>query len=185
MSKKYAAIDYSFTSPGIAIKSGDTYNLYNICDVKKAHGTFSVDNFIIQSEPMIDDYENNPDRWDQISDWAIGLLKMWDIDHVFLEDYAYGARAGLIFQIAENTGLLKYKMMKEGITFDIIPPKEIKLFATGKGNANKDALLEAFEEENSINIKKLLNLTDKQSTPSSDVIDAYFILKQGLSRADV
>ena len=38
---------------------------------------------------------------------------------------------------------------------------------------------EAFFSETGINIKGILNLTEKQWNPSSDVIDSFYIMKKG------
>jgi hypothetical protein len=57
----------------------------------------------------------------------------------------------------------------------------IKKFATGKGNANKEALQEVFLKETGYNIKEKFNMTEKQWNPSSDIIDSYFICKYGIA----
>ena len=119
-------------------------------------------------------------RFDYISNWAINILDHYPIKKVYLEGYAYGAR-GQVFNIGENTGLLKHKIWNAGYDYDVIQPSMIKKFATGKGNANKEKMNESFESETSINIRDILSQTEKQWNPSSDLIDAYYILKTGLS----
>ena len=71
--------------------------------------------------------------------------KVLGCDYVGLEGYAYGASGRAIFQIAENCGLLKYKLWEAGIAVDIIPPTKVKKDATGKGNADKRKMVDAFE----------------------------------------
>ena len=46
--------------------------------------------------------------------------------------------------IAENTGLLKHKLYKIKVPTKPVPPTVIKKYATGKGNANKELMYEAF-----------------------------------------
>jgi hypothetical protein len=57
-------------------------------------------------------------------------------NQVALEGYAYNAK-GRVFHIAENTGILKYKMFQRGVPLDIVEPTKVKKFATEKGNASK------------------------------------------------
>ena len=88
---------------------------------------------------------------------------------------------GRVFNIAENAGLLKHYLWKSNISYNVVPPTVIKKFATGKGNANKEKLEQAFIEETGINIKEMLNMSDKQWNPSSDIIDSYYICKYGVN----
>ena len=50
--------------------------------------------------------------------------------------------------------------------------------ATGKGNADKDKMYEAFLKETKIDLKKLFD-TEKVGNPISDIVDSYFIQKVG------
>jgi Holliday junction resolvasome RuvABC endonuclease subunit len=86
---------------------------------------------------------------------------------------------GRVFHIAENTGILKYRLWKYGVDFEAVPPTVIKKFATGKGNADKEKMQTAFVAENNLDIKFELGMTEKQWNPSSDIIDAYWICKYG------
>ena len=58
-------------------------------------------------------------------------------------------------------------------------PTTIKKFATGKGNANKEKLYDAFVEETGIDIRKTLDISNKSWNPVSDIVDAYYIAKYG------
>ena len=100
----------------------------------------------------------------------------------FIEGYAYGA-VGRVFQIAENTGLLKYKLWKDGIPFSVFAPSEIKKHATGKGNSNKERLYECFLAETNVDIRKTLDImNNKVWNPVSDIVDAYYITKLGFNK---
>ena len=90
-----------------------------------------------------------------------------------MEDYAYAA-TGRVFHIAENMGILKYELKSKGFNYTTIPPTVIKKFATQKGNASKDLMLESFQKE-----KSTLNLIQDSGNPASDIIDSYFICKYG------
>ena len=71
-------------------------------------------------------------------------------------------------------GLLKYKLYKNDYHYNLLAPAQVKKFATGKGNANKELMLEAFEKDTGANLKKFeCNFT----SPVSDIADSYFICK--------
>lgn len=176
-----AGIDYSMTSPALCV-----YNTES--------GEFSFDNctfyFLTQSKKyeidtenihgMLFEYDNEMQRYDTISSYFLDRIMENEVDKVYMEDYSMGSK-GRVFHIAENTGVLKYRMWSFGIPFQTIPPTVIKKFASGKGNANKERMQEVFEEQNEVKLKQLFNMTDKQWNPSSDLIDAYYICKYGLN----
>ena len=103
---------------------------------------------------------------------------------MFLEGYAY-ATVGKshVRSVAANTGLLKHKMWKNKVLFNTYPPTVIKKFATGKGNANKELMYEAFIAEllTPPNLTEILTPKSKKIiSPVSDIVDSYFIAKAGV-----
>jgi Holliday junction resolvasome RuvABC endonuclease subunit len=58
----------------------------------------------------------------------------------------------------------------------IIEPSRVKKCATGKGNADKQAMYEAFSIETKTNLLSVFN-QKTLSNPVTDVIDSYYILK--------
>ena len=105
----------------------------------------------------------------------INFMQLYDCESARLEGYAFGAK-GKVFNIAEATGLLKYLMYKMGISFTVEIPSVIKKFATGKGNAKKDEMVDAFIQETGIDLYKLFE-KDKVANPMDDIADSYFICK--------
>jgi len=59
----------------------------------------------------------------------------------------------------------------------LIPPSIIKKYATGKGNANKELMYEAFYNETKVDLQNILNCSI--TNPLTDIVDAYFICKYG------
>ena len=110
-----------------------------------------------------------------MAEWSLQWISAAGCSRVAIEGYAFGA-VGRVFQIAENCGLLKYKLWKQGIPYSVPAPTEIKKFATGKGNANKDMMLDSFKEETGVDIRVKLDII-KGYNPISDIVDAYFIAK--------
>jgi hypothetical protein len=58
----------------------------------------------------------------------------------------------------------------------------IKKFGCGKGNANKEAMIEAFELETSIDIREKCGIINKSWNPITDIVDAYYICKYGFTQ---
>lgn len=122
------------------------------------------------------DWNSDEHRYETIADWAIDIVM--GCSHVALEGYAYSA-SGKVFQIAENTGILKYKLYELSIPVTIIPPTEVKKFATGKGNADKNAMYSAWSHETGVDLKTLLTPKRADSvSPVSDIVDSYYICKR-------
>ena len=55
--------------------------------------------------------------------------------------------------------------------------------ATGKGNADKDMMYEAFVKETNIDLKQIFD-TEKVGNPISDIADSYFIQKVGYENSN-
>ena len=190
-------IDYSLSSPGICVNTSkggfktEDCTFYFLTNTKKYNTTFKslTEPYGIWGEVKFigsphNEYTSEPERYSQIADWAINIIKSYGDattgmnrikPTIQIEDYSYGS-TGRVFHIAENLGLLKYKLKIEcGWDYTLLPPSVIKKFATDKGNANKDLMLDAFEKDTSINLAKLFDTTSK--SPISDIADAYFICK--------
>jgi Holliday junction resolvasome RuvABC endonuclease subunit len=99
-------------------------------------------------------------------------------DVIFIEGYSYGSKGQAIFQIAENGGILKYRLNEQKLDYGIIVPSVVKKLATGKGNADKEKMYQAFKEETK---KDLMKIFDMQTlnNPVTDIIDSYYIAKAG------
>ena len=71
--------------------------------------------------------------------------------------------------------MLKYKFYKLDIPFELIAPSSVKKYATGKGNSNKESMIEAFRETAGFDLLSELDCT--YNSPASDIADSYFICK--------
>ena len=172
-------VDYSLRCPAICIFTGNSRRAfkYNDClfffltDTKKYAKTFCRN---ITGETF-SSYSEEAERYDSISGWACD--KLAGCNQVALEGYAYGAK-GRVFHIAENTGILKYKIFQRGMPLDIVEPTKVKKFATGKGNASKQDMFSAFRKETGLDLRTLIT-PDKSdvSNPVTDIVDAYYICK--------
>lgn len=107
-----------------------------------------------------------------------------------IEGFSYNSFGSSQSRIYGYGFILRYVLMQLGYKFEIISPKSIKKTA-GKGNYNKNQMIEAFLE-NSINDNNLKmnnlrlaiinNINDFKDTkkylkPLEDMIDAYWAMK--------
>lgn len=169
-----AGIDYSYTSPAICIYDTSkplTFSsllLFNTNALKKTHGCYG--NIIITP---IKDYNSQEVRFRNLSLWAINILIHYKVELVVLEGYSLGSKGGLVFQIAENTSLLKQSLDLNNIPFITPSPSTVKKAFTGKGNADKVLMIETFKTRFNTDLFEVLKMTPKKSNkPVDDLVDA-------------
>ena len=176
VTKTIVGIDYSLTSPAICINidNSDVLMFYYLTNKKKYIGKMSED--IIGYEHK--EYDTPIRRFTYISDFIFDHISGLIIPIIFIEGYSFGSKGQGIFQIAENCGILKYRLQEAKIPYETIVPSVVKKGATGKGNADKDMMYEAFVKETTIDLKKIFD-TEKVGNPLSDIADSYYIQKVG------
>ena len=176
-------IDYSLNSPAICI-ADDNFD-FNKCSFhfltsKKKHiGKFGKNIFGYE----IKDYNTPIERFNNISIWALDIIHKHkprqQTAQVFIEGYSFGSKGQAVFQIAENCGLLKYKLhMSPSILYDIIVPSVVKKYASGKGNADKQLMYDSFTKHTGVDLMKMFDMS-KLNNPVTDIIDSYYIAKVG------
>ena len=176
--KTIVGVDYSLTSPAVCINNDNEYMFYYLTNKKKYIGQMAKN--IIGYEHQ--EYDTPIKRFSQISDWAINTFNRFSYVltnlKVYIEGYSFGSKGQAVFQIAENCGILKYRLQQLNINYDTVVPSVVKKGATGKGNADKDMMYESFVKETNIDLKKIFD-TDKVGNPVSDIADSYYIQKIG------
>jgi hypothetical protein len=177
---KVIGIDYSMTSPAVTLIDGDRTICWFLTSVKKNQITQTFGVFTCVGD-IYPDFLCQEQRYDLISDWAVSKCRV-DPDALIIEDYAMGAK-GKVFHIGENCGLLKHKLWKEKLRFDVIAPTALKKFAAGKGNADKCMMHSAFIEHMGIDLMKSMDKETKDcGSPVSDIVDSYFLAKYALTK---
>ena len=143
-------IDFSLTSPGVVCLNhkGKVEDCFYITQVKK----FIYNDDDVTTCGFIED-RKKPTKKDPTEEFveqykfrrnmALHQMILQHIDayvhnstYIALEGYAFSGK-GKVFDIAESTGMLKEKLYKYGCSIRIHDPLSVKLWATGKGNANK------------------------------------------------
>ena len=179
-------IDYSLNSPAICI-AGNNFD-FNECSFhfltnKKKHiGKFGKNIFGYEHK----EYNNPIIRFSNISMWALDIIHKHkkDTAQVFIEGYSFGSKGQAVFQIAENCGILKYRLLLSPfILYETIVPSVIKKYASGKGNADKQLMYDSFKKETNINLMNLFE-QEKLNNPVTDIVDSYYIAKVGYENSD-
>lgn len=170
----FAGIDYSMSCPCICVSKDKSYvnsSFYFLTDKNDALG----EAFNISGDPHLD-YKTEPQRYENIASWALSVLTDYkDQDlYITIEDYSFGSK-GRVFNIAENCGLLKYLLYKNKFSYQTIPPTVIKKYATGKGNANKQLMYDAFYKEHQVDLIDVYSKKGKLDSPVTDIVDSYYL----------
>tara|TARA_B100001057_G_C22332440_1_gene750066 strand:- start:13 stop:597 length:585 start_codon:yes stop_codon:yes gene_type:complete len=171
--KTIIGIDYSLTSPAVCVNDGKL-KFYYLTTKKKWIGQQSKDIIGYEHKEWTDPIQ----RFTYISDFVFDILFTTNNPKIFIEGYSFGSKGQGLFQIAENCGILKYRLLEKNYGYNTVVPSVVKKGATGKGNADKDMMYEAFVKETNIDLKQIFD-TEKVGNPISDIADSYFIQKVG------
>lgn len=176
----YAGIDYSMTSPAICIGSKLDYKscmVFYYTTKVKLQGKKSNNIYGIMAPP----YEHEMERYHNIAEWALSVLLRFKVSGVCVEGYSMGSK-GNVFNIGENTGILKHELWKHNIKYHTPAPTQVKKYFTGKGNANKDIMHQSFVEKTGVSVADIFN-QKTDSNPVSDIVDSYAMLDYGISNS--
>jgi Holliday junction resolvasome RuvABC endonuclease subunit len=174
---KVVGIDYSMTCPCVCVSTDREFAssyFHFLHNDKRYQGQVAN----INGDPH-DEYLCDQQRYENIASWVLSIICNFKKEEVFIliEDYAFAAK-GRVFNIAENCGLLKYLLYKEGYRFSTIAPSVIKKAATGKGNANKEAMYAAFYELTNIDLVSVYSpKTKKLASPVTDIVDSFYLAR--------
>lgn len=170
------ACDLSMSAPAFCLWDSEksfrfeNTTIYFLTKTKK----YQISTENIYSGPVVE-YENHEERWDKISDWVID--KLTNVKAFFIEGFSYGSTSSTFAQICSNAAVLKHKVYKHGIPIYIDSPASIKKFATGKGNAKKPDMFEAFRKETNVDLHVIFNAPPTLEEPLAGIVDSYYMCK--------
>ena len=176
-----AGIDYSTLSPCICVFKKDGTITPSNC----TFSFFALDKWRLRWSALqnVNAYKfpkelKDIDRYDYLAEWTVEQLRWYTgrVEKAILEDYSFGS-TGRVFHIAENAGILKHVLKANKFQYETIAPTSIKKFATGKGNSNKEAMLEAWKNE-----PGTFDLVQETGNPAGDIVDSYFLCKYGVTQ---
>ena len=110
----------------------------------------------------------------EVADW----MGMWAEPGclVAIEDHAYGARGTSIYQLGHLHGLVRYGLQRQGYRWLLVAPTELKAAVTGKGNADKAAMMAVKTPG--------LDQAKFGTSTRNNVVDAYWLAQAMLSWSD-
>lgn len=183
--KTIAGVDWSLNCPALCVLADDltfANSAFFFLTHRKRDIEAKTTNIIAELHA---EYNTEQERYDNASGRFIKYIDaLAQHPIVWLEGYAMGSK-GLVFNIAESTGLLKHKLHLLGIRVNIVPPTTVKKFATGKGNSDKTAMYKAFlDRDKNPDLMRTYYIKDdaKIGSPVTDIVDAYFIALYGYNQ---
>lgn len=174
-------IDFSLSCPALTIHEGEIWSPSNC----RFFFLTSVRKYSINTEKVSSLLHQPFGSQEERLDWITATLfseiykGKLPIPRVHIEDYSYSSGSSSTHILAEGAGLLKWRLWKACIDCKPLPIGTIKKAATGKGNATKEQMCNAF-------LKEVGDLPELWScrmgkSPLCDVADSYFISKLGFS----
>ena len=189
MSKHALGIDYSMTCPALCYIGANTSEpkFFFVTDTPAWATRAKTHNIEVVAHGLTGDFMRRAIYvGQQCIEWIDQHTNNHpDPLHVAIEAYAFAAK-GQVFHIGEHTGLFKYLYFQKVNEYQWqplqdVPPTVVKKFGTGKGNAKKDQMVEAFlkayppaQDWVKTFFPKSKNI---YQSPLADLADAYWIAR--------
>jgi Holliday junction resolvasome RuvABC endonuclease subunit len=181
--KAWAGFDYSVTCPALALWEEQARFSFETCQffvTMKNPTKKIVENFKrwpVNIKAYQQKLSGNPiEDAVKTAETLVSKLLKYDMQGVAFEGYAFGSK-GRVFDIAESTAAAKILVYVKEIFWkpETFPPCEVKKLFSGKGNARKDEMHEAFRLKTGVNLVELLGVKASDS-PVSDIVDSFAVL---------
>jgi len=148
---KIIGIDLSLTSTGVCTYNEGVYNTFAIKTKLKGHL-----------------------RYDHILSTIQEVLSDLEPEIAFIEGASYNSKSSSLDWIYGLSMLVRHNLCyRLGIPYKLIPPATLKKWATGKGNATKEKMIETCNE----------NYGTSFTLKDNDMCDAYLLVRWGLNNA--
>jgi len=121
-------IDQSLTSTGITLFDGRSY-IFKLIQTEKMKGTKC---------PTID-YTR---RLLQLKTEIGVIADQYNVEYMAMEGMSFGSRGSTVFDLGGLSHMIRETFLTKEIKFIVVPPKTLKKYWTGSGNANKEAMIE-------------------------------------------
>jgi Holliday junction resolvasome RuvABC endonuclease subunit len=145
-------IDLSLTSTGVVVSLNHQL-LFSHC---------------IRTKPK--EFKNYNDRIVFINSIILEICKRYKPTIINLEAPSYGSRSSRLYQMF-GSHFFTAMVLEKKYNTNLIPPSELKKFATNKGNANKELMFDNLPKE-------IKNEVEKEYSKNSglyDITDAYWL----------
>lgn len=134
MTPNFLAIDPSLTATGWATNNQHRQTISGVITPKTRHGNRT---HTLKGEQ----------RLDAIARAITKLALHHNALFVAIEDYAYSSHSRAVTKLAELGGVIRTTLWHSNIPWTAISSSSIKLYATGKGNADKQTVLTAAQND--------------------------------------
>jgi Holliday junction resolvasome RuvABC endonuclease subunit len=185
MDKIIIGIDYSMTSPAVCIIDGDKIDLYGFINgyrgpTGKTYKTKGDKKITVHILRNVENYKSQIERFDILARRVMAVLNRHELAQpsVWMEGYSMGSK-GQVFNIAENTAILKHYLYRVGLNAQEVAPTTVKKHGAGTGRAQKEDMHDAFARDTGLDLRDLLTPNRKLGSPVTDLIDAYYIASYG------
>ena len=133
MTLSVLAIDLSLTATGVVYPDG----VSGVMGWARKRNTPKGGMTTREQRELHDERLTRADRWtnETLNGMPVGVVVM--------EGYSFGSKDGTAFNRAEIRGVIRCACIRLGVPVVEVSPKTIKMFGTGKGNANKTEMLVA------------------------------------------
>ena len=128
--KTIIGIDYSLTSPAVCVNGK---KFYYLTSKKKWQVKISEDIIGYEHKEWTDPIQ----RFKNISDFVFDVINQTYLPQIFIEGYSFGSKGQGLFQIAENCGILKYRLQEQNLPYETVVPSVVKKGATEKATQIK------------------------------------------------
>lgn len=190
---KCAGLDFSINCSAVAILKNEIQSFETLSpkdciffffqanqSEKRKKKILEFDHVHIFPEFQTKNYTNDIQRFTIIANWILDKLQKFNIEKLYLEGYSLGSK-GLVFNIAEATGIMKFLVQNSGIEIEIVPPTVHKKLFCGKGNGNKELMIKSFKDKYPDFIE-LNNYDEIGISPISDIVDSFAVLNYGFKK---
>lgn len=179
----FAGLDLSLAGTGGVLldDEGDVVSILAFSTSKRevaAASKGSRDHILPSPEVKQGDPKAMWNRTVQVADAVIEWLRLWAEPGclVAIEDHAFGARGTSIYQLGHLHGLVRYGLHRAGYRWLLVAPTELKAAVTGKGNADKNAMMAVATPG--------LDQSDFGTSTRNNVVDAYWLARTMLAWSD-
>lgn len=177
----YAGLDLSLAgTAGVMLDaSGELVSVLAFCTSKREVEKAKAPHVLVLSPPV---KQGDPKSMWKRTVFVASTIQVWIKEHaepgclVGIEDHAFGARGTSIYQLGHLHGMVRRDLEEADKHWLLIAPTELKLAVTGKGNADKDAMM-------SVPTPKLDQKAFGTST-RNNVVDAYWLARLTMAYAE-
>lgn len=177
----YVGLDLSLAGTGGVMLDGrgELVSVLAFCTSKREVEKAQEPHVLVLSPPV---KQGDPKSMWKRTVFVSNVIRSWIKEHaepgclVGIEDHAFGARGTSIYQLGHLHGMVRRDLQDADKHWLLIAPTELKAAVTGKGNADKNAMMRV----------PTLKLDQKAfgASTRNNVVDAYWLARLAMAYAE-